>query len=130
MKKDASEILKMVSGAITRTYDPKGDKIFSFAFIGQMNGKILHESIAILTGKSGEHNNTHVLYVVSPQALDDYYNPLAALQLIPMGKAGTMIEFYYPERTNSAHAVRIINIIKNELTNMNENWSHQLNWIN
>lgn len=129
-KKDASEILTIVQEAITRKYGPKGDKVFSFAFIGQMSGKILNENIAILTGRSGENNNTHVLYVVSTQALDSYHEPLAALQLIPHGKAGTIIEFYYPERTNHIDLVRIIRFIKDELTNMGESWTHQLNWVN
>ena len=129
-QKKASEILESVQRAIAQKYDPDGDKIFSFAFMGGASGKILSPDIAVLTGKAGDHGNTEVLYVMHPQYLDNYRAPLAALQLTPMGKAGTMIDFYYPEAEMHPEAKELVAMIGDTLTNIGEGgWSHQVNWL-
>lgn len=126
--KNSFQILESVLHAITRKYDPHGNNIYSFAFMGGASGKILSPNIAVLTGKAGDHGNTNVLYVMHPNLLDNYQAPLAALQLKPLGKVGTIINFYYPETEMHPEVKELVALIGDTLTNIGEGgWSHQVN---
>ncbi|MFA7315818.1 MAG: hypothetical protein WC059_03395 [Candidatus Paceibacterota bacterium] len=128
-KRDSLQILKLVSDAIVKKYDPKGEKIFSFAFVNKISGKILSPKIAILTGKTGEHDNEDVLYIVHPEYLDNYHPPLAALTITTYGKAGASSSFYYPEGDLNPELQEIILLIKKTLKDANEWYAHQTNWL-
>jgi hypothetical protein len=126
---NASEILKSVSNAITKKYDPNGNMVFGFAFMNKTSGMILSADIAVLTGKTGDYNNRDVLYVVNPQYLDNYCEPLAALTLTSMGKAGIMAELFYPEGKLHAELNNIVLLIKSILEDLEQKWTHQINWL-
>lgn len=124
----ALRILEILSNAITKKYDPNGNKIFDFTFVGRITVNILSPDIAIMKVRMGKDNNTYVLYIMHPKFLNRYNKPLAAVKMMPYKKKYLKIKFFYSRRFKNSELTEIINLIKNTLDNMGEVWSQQSIW--
>ncbi len=125
-----SQIIEFVSEGVAKEYghEKASGKVCSFAFIGGTSGKILSEKIAILIGKTGEHKNNEVFYVVSPTHLDDYHDPLIELMFRGHNKAGFMVDFRYPDgKIKDNELNKVVEIIKKKLEDLEINYLHIVN---